>query len=59
MPSGIIFKKKCFLYCAAVARNLSWKLKMIKKTRQRFLEGLKTLRKHGTLFKSCFLNARY
>ena len=34
-------------------------LKLIKKTRQRFLEGLKTLRKHGTLFTSCFLNARY
>ena len=32
---------------------------MIKKTRQGILEGLETLRKHGTLFKSCFLNARY
>jgi hypothetical protein len=31
---------------------------MIKKTRQGILEGLETVQKHGTLFKSCFLNAR-
>jgi hypothetical protein len=32
---------------------------MIKKPWQGFLEGLETLRNHGSLLKSCFLNGRY
>ena len=59
-PSG--YQIKLILSVAAAtgaARNLSWTLTMVKKPWQGFLEELETLRNHGTLLKSCFLNGCY